>query len=99
MADHVPACIERVEGPPVVVKLIRRDAGHRCRLGGDQAAAHSVVEAFHGLEQNILIQKIRQGSERGRHRALVVGRRVVAGHEAASAARGVPLEHARGGSA
>ena len=56
-ADHVPACIEQVEGPPVVVKLLQGTQGIGVVLAESARAAESVIEAFHGLEQNILIQK------------------------------------------
>src|SRR5207248_7564826 len=41
-------------------------------------AATSVIEAFHGLEQNILIQKFIPEAKGADIRALVVGRKVVA---------------------
>src|SRR5205807_702732 len=56
-ADHIPDCIERVEGPPVVVKLLQGTQGIGVVLAESQMAASSVIEAFHGLEQEILIQK------------------------------------------
>src|SRR5207253_7512238 len=56
-ADHVPDCIERVDGPPVVVKLLQGTQGIGVVLAESQAAAGSVIEAFHGLDQDILIQK------------------------------------------
>jgi len=77
-ADHVPASIERVEGPPVVVKLLEGTQGIGVILAESQIAASSVVEAFHGLEQNILIQKFIKEAKGADIRALVVGKRVVA---------------------
>ena len=59
-ATHVPGCIERVEGPPVVVKLLQGTQGIGVVLAETARAAESVIEAFHGLEQNILIQKFIQ---------------------------------------
>ena len=56
-AEHVPSCIERVDGPPVVVKLLEGTQGIGVVLAESTPAAASVIEAFHGLEQNILIQK------------------------------------------
>src|SRR5262249_35175131 len=49
-ADHVPGCIERVEGPPVVVKLLEGTQGIGVVLAESKPAASSVIEAFHGLE-------------------------------------------------
>jgi len=77
-ADHVPACIEKVDGPPVVVKLLQGTQGIGVVLAESTAAASSVVEAFHGLEQNILIQKFIKEAKGADIRALVVGRKVVA---------------------
>src|SRR5579885_3180231 len=56
-AAHLPECVERVDGPPVVVKLLEGTQGIGVVLAETQQAASSVIEAFHGLEQNILIQK------------------------------------------
>jgi len=77
-ADHVPGCIGRVAGPPVVVKLLQGTQGIGVVLAETAMAAHSVIEAFHGLEQNILIQKFIKEARGSDIRALVVGRRVVA---------------------
>jgi ribosomal protein S6--L-glutamate ligase len=77
-AEHVPGCIEQVEGPPVVVKLLHGTQGIGVVLAETAMAAHSVIEAFHGLEQNILIQKFIKEAKGADIRALVVGRKVVA---------------------
>jgi ribosomal protein S6--L-glutamate ligase len=77
-ADHVPACIDRVDGPPVVVKLLQGTQGIGVVLAESAIAAGSVIEAFHGLDQNILIQKFIHEANGADIRALVVGRRVVA---------------------
>src|SRR5438270_7365445 len=77
-ADHVAGCIEKVEGPPVVVKLLQGTQGIGVVLAESTMAAHSVIEAFHGLEQNILIQKFIHEAGGADIRALVVGRKVVA---------------------
>ena len=77
-AEHVPACMARVDGPPVVVKLLEGTQGIGVILAESAGAAASVVEAFHGLDQNILIQKFIREAGGADIRALVVGRRVVA---------------------
>src|SRR5437762_3411177 len=77
-AEHVPDCMERVDGPPVVVKLLEGTQGIGVVLAESTRAAASVIEAFHGLDQNILIQKFIRESSGSDIRALVVGRRVVA---------------------
>lgn len=77
-AEHVPACIDRVDGPPVVVKLLEGTQGIGVVLAESSRAAESVIEAFHGLDQNILIQQFIREAKGSDIRALVVGRRVVA---------------------
>jgi len=77
-ADHVPACIDRVDGPPVIVKLLEGTQGVGVVLAESARAAGSVIEAFHGLDQNILIQKFIGEAHGSDIRAVVVGRRVVA---------------------
>ena len=72
-ADHVPGCIERVDGPPVVVKLLEGTQGVGVVLAETTPAASSVIEAFHGLEQEILIQKFIHEANGSDIRALVVG--------------------------
>jgi ribosomal protein S6--L-glutamate ligase len=77
-AEHVPGCIEKVHGPPVVVKLLEGTQGVGVILAESTAAASSVIEAFHGLDQNILIQQFIREAGGSDIRALVVGRKVVA---------------------
>jgi ribosomal protein S6--L-glutamate ligase len=77
-AEHVPSCIEQVQGPPVVVKLLQGTQGIGVVLAESTAAASSVIEAFHGLDQNILIQKFIREANGSDIRAVVVGREVVA---------------------
>ena len=67
-----------VDGPPVVVKLLEGTQGIGVMLAESGRAAGSVVEAFHGLDQNITIQKFIQEAKGADIRALVVGNRVVA---------------------
>ena len=76
--DHVRRCIEMAEGPPVVVKLLQGTQGIGVVLAETEQAASSVIEAFHGLDENILIQKYIAESKGADIRAFVVGGRVVA---------------------
>jgi ribosomal protein S6--L-glutamate ligase len=76
--DHVLSCIDRAEGPPVVIKLLQGAQGIGVILAETEGAAKSVIEAFHGLDQNILIQKFIREARGSDIRALVVGRKVVA---------------------
>ena len=77
-AEHIAGCIDQVNGPPVVVKLLEGTQGIGVILAETTAAASSVIEAFHGLDQNILIQQFIAEAKGSDIRALVVGRRVVA---------------------
>jgi ribosomal protein S6--L-glutamate ligase len=77
-ADHLRACIHQVEGPPVIVKLLEGTQGTGVVLAESSKAAESVIEAFQGLDQNILIQKFIREANGSDIRALVVGRKVVA---------------------
>jgi ribosomal protein S6--L-glutamate ligase len=77
-AEHVRDAIGLVHGPPVVVKLLQGTQGIGVVLAESERAASSVIEAFHGLDQNILIQKFIKEAKGADIRALVVGRKVVA---------------------
>ena len=98
-ADHVAGCIEKVEGPPVVVKLLQGTQGIGVVLAESARAAESVIEAFHGLEQNILIQKFIKEAKGADIRAVVVGRRVVAAMKRKAVAGEFRSNLHRGGSA
>src|SRR5580765_7061254 len=98
-AEHVPDCIEQVEGPPVVVKLLQGTQGIGVVLAETTAAASSVIEAFHGLDQNILIQKFIKEAKGADIRALVVGRKVVAAMRRQALAGEFRSNLHRGGSA
>jgi ribosomal protein S6--L-glutamate ligase len=77
-ADHVRGCMDRLDGPPVVVKVLEGTQGIGVILAESALTASSVIEAFHGLDQNILIQKFIREANGSDIRALVVGRKVVA---------------------
>src|SRR5919205_2729315 len=98
-ADHVPGCIDRVEGPPVVVKLLEGTQGIGVVLAETANTASSVIEAFHGLDQNILIQKFIREANGSDIRALVVGRKVVAAMRRQALAGEFRSNLHRGGSA
>src|SRR5207244_9448981 len=68
---------EHCGGPPVGIKLLQGTQGIGVVLAESTAAASSVIEAFQGLEQNILIQKFIKEASGADIRALVVGRKVV----------------------
>lgn len=77
-AEHINDCIEKVDGPPVVVKLLEGTQGIGVVLAESQRAAASVIEAFHGLDENIIIQKFIKEARGADIRAFVVDRKVIA---------------------
>jgi ribosomal protein S6--L-glutamate ligase len=98
-AEHVPDSIELVDGPPVVVKLLQGTQGIGVVLAESERAASSVIEAFHGLDQNILIQQFIAEAKGADIRALVVGRKVVAAMRRQAVAGEFRSNLHRGGSA
>lgn len=97
--DHIPGAIEMVDGAPVVVKLLEGTQGIGVVLAETERAASSVIEAFHGLDQNILIQKFIAESKGADIRALVVGRKVVAAMKRTAVSGEFRSNLHRGGSA
>ncbi len=79
--SDVEKVLEVVGGSPVVIKLLEGTQGKGVVLAETNQAASSVIEAFHDLEQNILIQRFIKESSGRDVRAFVVGRRVVAAME------------------
>jgi ribosomal protein S6--L-glutamate ligase len=77
----VEKVLEVVGGAPVVIKLLEGTQGKGVVLAETASAATSVIEAFHDLEQNILVQRFIKESSGRDVRAFVVGRRVVAAME------------------
>jgi len=70
--------IEIVGGAPLVIKLLEGTQGLGVVLAETKKAAQSVIEAFRGLDANILVQEFIKESKGEDIRAFVVGRRVVA---------------------
>ena len=70
--------IDIVGGPPVVIKLLEGTQGLGVVLTETISAAHSVIEAFRGLDANILVQEFVRESRGEDIRAFVIGRKVVA---------------------
>jgi ribosomal protein S6--L-glutamate ligase len=73
--------LEIVGGVPVVIKLLEGTQGKGVVLTETPQAAKSVIEAFHDLEQDILVQRFVKESSGRDVRAFVVGRKVVAAME------------------
>lgn len=80
-AKDVDDCIEMVGGAPLVIKLLEGTQGVGVVLAETKKAAKSVVEAFYGLDVNILIQEFIKESKGVDIRAFVVNGRVVGAME------------------
>ena len=74
----VDGLIDIVGGAPLVVKLLEGTQGIGVVLAETRKAAESVVEAFRGLNANILVQEFIKESAGTDIRCFVVGQRVVA---------------------
>ena len=74
----VAGVINTVNGAPLVVKLIEGTQGIGVVLCETRKAAESVIEAFRGLEANILVQEFIKEAGGMDIRCFVVGGRVIA---------------------
>lgn len=74
----IEGMLEVIGGPPVVVKILEGTQGIGVVLADSPAAARSVIEAFRGLDVNILVQEFIKEAEGADIRAFVIGNRVVA---------------------
>jgi ribosomal protein S6--L-glutamate ligase len=70
--------IERVGGPPVVLKLLQGAQGVGVILAETRAAAASTLDSLWGLRQDVLVQEFVSESAGRDVRALVVGGKIVA---------------------
>ena len=70
--------IKLVGGAPLVIKLLEGTQGIGVVLAETQKAAESVIEAFRGLDANILVQEYIKEAGGADIRCFVVGGRVVA---------------------
>ena len=70
--------IDIVGGPPLVIKILEGTQGLGVVLVETISAAQSVIEAFRGLDANILVQEFVRESRGEDIRAFVIGRKVVA---------------------
>jgi len=74
----VAGVIETVGGAPLVVKLLEGTQGIGVVLCETAKAAESVIEAFRGLDANILVQEFIKEAKGADLRAFVVGDKVIA---------------------
>jgi len=80
-ADHpsdIDYLIKQVGGPPVIIKLLEGTQGLGVVLAETKNAAKSVLEAFYGLNANILVQEFIKEAKGADIRAFVVDGKVVA---------------------
>jgi len=75
--NDVDDLINMVGGPPLVIKLLEGTQGIGVVLAETYKAAQSVIEAFHGLEADILIQEFIQESRGADIRAFIVNGHIV----------------------
>ncbi|MFZ5617142.1 MAG: 30S ribosomal protein S6--L-glutamate ligase [Pseudomonadota bacterium] len=70
--------IKLVGGPPVIIKLLEGTQGIGVILGETERAAESIIQAFGGVNTNILVQEFIKEAQGEDIRCLVVGGKVVA---------------------
>lgn len=75
--EVLPA-IERIGGPPVILKLLEGTQGVGVILADTEKIAQAIVETLQSAKQNVLIQKFVKESKGRDIRAFVVGDKVVA---------------------
>ncbi len=76
--DDIKDVIKMVGGPPLVIKLLEGTQGIGVVLAETRPVAESVIEAFLGLNVNIMVQEYIKESGGEDIRCFVVGNRVVA---------------------
>ena len=76
--DDIPDLIDMVGGPPLVIKLLEGTQGIGVVLAETRKAAQSVIEAFMGLNVNIMVQEFIKEAKGADVRCFVVGERVIA---------------------
>lgn len=73
----IESLIGQVGGVPLVIKLLEGTQGLGVVLAETKSAAKSVMEAFYGLEANILVQEFIKEAKGSDIRAFVIGDKVV----------------------
>ncbi len=76
--QDIDGLIELVGGAPLVIKLLEGTQGIGVVLAETYQAAKSVIEAFRGLDANILVQEYIQEAKGADIRCFVVGNKVIA---------------------
>ncbi len=76
--SDVGGLLKMVGGPPVVIKVLEGTQGKGVVLAETRKAAESVIDAFRGLDANILVQEYIKEAKGEDVRCFVVGGKVVA---------------------
>ncbi|MFI8606759.1 30S ribosomal protein S6--L-glutamate ligase [Pseudomonas sp. NPDC077186] len=76
--DDIPDLIQMVGGAPLVIKVLEGTQGKGVVLAETHKAAESVLEAFFGLKQDIMVQEYIQEAGGADIRCFVVGDKVIA---------------------
>ena len=76
--DDIPDLIRMVGGAPLVIKVLEGTQGIGVVLCETEKAAESVIEAFMGLKQDIMVQEYIREAGGADIRCFVIGNRVVA---------------------
>ncbi|MGF1480141.1 MAG: 30S ribosomal protein S6--L-glutamate ligase [Cyanophyceae cyanobacterium] len=76
--EDIDGLIESVGGAPVVIKLLEGTQGIGVVLAETQKAAKSVIEAFRGLDANILVQEFIEEAGGADIRCFVIGGKIIA---------------------
>lgn len=97
--NDVGGLIETVGGAPLVIKLLEGTQGLGVVLTKTHKAAESVIQAFSGLESDILVQEFISEAKGSDLRAFVVGGKVVAAMMRTAAKGDFRSNVHRGGSA
>ena len=97
--ESIDALIHEVGGAPVVIKLIEGTQGIGVVLAENKKIASSIIEAFMGLNANILVQEFIKESKGSDIRCFVVGDKVIAAMERKAAPGEFRSNLHRGGTA
>ncbi|WP_371189580.1 30S ribosomal protein S6--L-glutamate ligase [Thalassotalea maritima] len=97
--DNIKDLIKNVGGAPLVIKLLEGTQGIGVVLADTNKAAESIIEAFLGLQANILVQEFIAEAGGADIRCLVVGGKVVAAMKRQGAEGEFRSNLHRGGSA
>ncbi|MGR8980500.1 MAG: 30S ribosomal protein S6--L-glutamate ligase [Gammaproteobacteria bacterium] len=97
--DDIADLISQVGGAPLVIKLLEGTQGIGVVLAETHKAAESVIQAFMGLNANIMVQEFIKEAGGSDIRCFVIGEKVVASMKRQSAAGEFRSNLHRGGTA